>query len=151
MGGGKYGEKLENDDSKPAGKFQLHKYETSFEKQEPEPVFVNDYGAQESIPRNQFGQGCHKGPPGCESIPGLLKRFTNTGSDVLYKGLATMVPSVEKLYCQRPIQCLALASSKILVERGRRGQYFGRCQTQLCTLQVLCGTIPSIHMCLFYF
>jgi hypothetical protein len=34
-----------------------------------EPVFVNVYGAPESI------------PPGWESIPGLLKRFTNTGSD----------------------------------------------------------------------
>ncbi len=25
-------------------------------------------------------QGCRNGPPGLESIPGLLKRFTNTGS-----------------------------------------------------------------------
>jgi hypothetical protein len=33
-----------------------------------ERVFVNVYGAQESI------------PPGWDSIPGLLKRFTNTGS-----------------------------------------------------------------------
>ncbi len=33
-----------------------------------EPVFVNIYGAQESI------------PPGWESIPGLLKRFSNSGS-----------------------------------------------------------------------
>ncbi len=36
-----------------------------------EPVFVNVYGAQESI------------PPGWESIPGPLKRFPNTGSDSL--------------------------------------------------------------------
>jgi hypothetical protein len=35
-----------------------------------EPVVVNVYGAQESI------------PPGWESIPGLLKRFTNTGSGI---------------------------------------------------------------------
>ncbi len=34
-----------------------------------EPVLVNVYGAQESI------------PPGWESIPGFLKKFTNTGSD----------------------------------------------------------------------
>jgi hypothetical protein len=33
----------------------------------------NVYGAQESIPMNRF---C----PGWELIPGLLKRFTNTGS-----------------------------------------------------------------------
>ncbi len=32
------------------------------------PVFVNVYGNQESI------------PPGWESIPGLLKRFTNAAS-----------------------------------------------------------------------
>jgi hypothetical protein len=32
------------------------------------PVFVNVYGAQELI------------PPGWELIPGLHKRFTNTGS-----------------------------------------------------------------------
>jgi hypothetical protein len=37
---------------------------------EAEPVFVNVYRAQESI------------PPGWESIPRLLKRFTNTGSGV---------------------------------------------------------------------
>jgi hypothetical protein len=34
-----------------------------------EPVFVNVYGA------HPYGTG----PPGWESIPGLLKRFTNTG------------------------------------------------------------------------
>ncbi len=34
----------------------------------PEPVFVNAHAAQESI------------PPGWESIPGLLEKFTNTGS-----------------------------------------------------------------------
>jgi hypothetical protein len=34
-----------------------------------EPGFVNVYGAPESI------------PPDWESIPGPLKRFTNTGSD----------------------------------------------------------------------
>ncbi len=56
-----------------------------------EPVFVNDYGAQELIPRNRFRQlmfsggpfrqiGYRTGPPGWESIPGLLKMFTNTGS-----------------------------------------------------------------------
>ncbi len=58
----------------------------------PEPVFVNVYGAQESIPRNRFRQpmkpggpvrkiGFRTGPPGWESIPGLLKRSTNTGSE----------------------------------------------------------------------
>ncbi len=36
---------------------------------DPEPVFVNVYGAQEWI------------PPGWESIPAVLKRFTNTSSD----------------------------------------------------------------------
>jgi hypothetical protein len=54
---------------------------------------------------------------------------------------------VERLYCKRPIQCLA--SSKILtphpppggghsrwMERGWGGQYFGRRQTQLCTLHM---------------
>jgi hypothetical protein len=35
-----------------------------------ENVFVNVHGAQESIP-----------PLGWEWIPGLLKRFTNTGSE----------------------------------------------------------------------
>ncbi len=51
----------------------------------PEPVFVNDYVAQESIPRIRFrkplyslaGRNENKGlstcPPGWESIPGLLK------------------------------------------------------------------------------
>jgi hypothetical protein len=39
----------------------------------PEAVFVNVYRAQESI------------APGWESIPGLLKRPTNTGFDILYK------------------------------------------------------------------
>jgi hypothetical protein len=34
----------------------------------PEPLFLNVYGAQESI------------PPGWESTPGLLQKFTNTGS-----------------------------------------------------------------------
>ncbi len=37
--------------------------------QRDEPVFVNVYGAQESI------------LPGWESIPGFLKRFANTGSE----------------------------------------------------------------------
>ncbi len=58
-----------------------------------EPVFVKVYGAQESIPWNRFRQpryslagrynkyGGRTGPPGWESIPGLLKRFTNTGSE----------------------------------------------------------------------
>jgi hypothetical protein len=36
--------------------------------QKPEPLFVDFYGAQESI------------PPDWESTPGLLKIFTNTGS-----------------------------------------------------------------------
>jgi hypothetical protein len=48
---------------------------------------------------------------------------------------------VERLYCKRPIQCLA--SPKILVRgedilagwRGGRG-YFGRRQTQLCILYI---------------
>ncbi len=59
-----------------------------------EPVFVIVYGAQESIPRNRFRQpmqlggsvrkqGCRTGPPGWESIPGLLKWSTNTGSGCL--------------------------------------------------------------------
>jgi hypothetical protein len=34
----------------------------------PQPVFVNAYAAQETI------------PPGWESIPELLEKFTNTGS-----------------------------------------------------------------------
>ncbi len=58
-------------------------------------VFVNVYRAQESIPRNRFRQptlpcgpvrhewGCHFSSPGWESIPGLLKRFTNTDSVVI--------------------------------------------------------------------
>jgi hypothetical protein len=61
----------------------------------PEPVFVNDYGAQELIPRNRFHQsmslgrpirqiGFRTGPPGWESIPGLHKRSTNTGSVLMY-------------------------------------------------------------------
>jgi hypothetical protein len=48
-------------------------------------------GTQESIPRNRFRQplkfggpirekGCRTTPPDWESIPGLFKRFTNTGS-----------------------------------------------------------------------
>ncbi len=36
--------------------------------------FVNVYGAQETILMKSI-------PPGWESIPGLLKRFTNSGSD----------------------------------------------------------------------
>ncbi len=58
---------------------------------ESEPVFLNVYGAQESIPRNRFRQpmqpggpvrqiGFRTGSPGRESMPGLLKRSTNTGS-----------------------------------------------------------------------
>jgi hypothetical protein len=52
----------------------------------PEPVFVNVYGAQESIPpayvaggpvRQWISRTC---PPGWESIPMLLKRFKNSGS-----------------------------------------------------------------------
>jgi hypothetical protein len=56
-----------------------------------EPVFVNNYGAQESIPRDRFRQpmqpggpvrqiGMRTGPPGWESISGLLEGSTNTGS-----------------------------------------------------------------------
>jgi hypothetical protein len=56
-----------------------------------EPVFVNVEGDQESIPRIDSAslsslagkydkEGCRTGPPGWESISGLLKRFTNTGS-----------------------------------------------------------------------
>ncbi len=56
-----------------------------------EPVFVNVYGAQESIPRNRFRQplkpagpvrqiGLSYRPTGWESISRLLKRFTNTSS-----------------------------------------------------------------------
>jgi hypothetical protein len=56
-----------------------------------EPVFVNGKGAQESIPRNQFAglcsqagrYGCCTGPPSWKSIPGILKRFTYTGSVVI--------------------------------------------------------------------
>jgi hypothetical protein len=55
----------------------------------PELVFVNVYGAQESIPKNRLRQAMEPwlagirqivciGPPGWGSIPGLLKRFTNT-------------------------------------------------------------------------
>ncbi len=43
-------------------------------KNNPEPVFVNVYGAQESVPRNPIRAGW-------ESIPGLLKRSTNSGSE----------------------------------------------------------------------
>jgi hypothetical protein len=42
--------------------------------QRAEPVFANIYGAQESI------------QPGWESIPGLLKRSTNTGSGRMHCG-----------------------------------------------------------------
>ncbi len=60
-----------------------------------EPVFVNVYGAQEAIlrtdsatqpvrPVRQIGLS-NTGPPGWESIPGLLKRSTNTGSDYSHK------------------------------------------------------------------
>ncbi len=56
-----------------------------------EPVFVNVYGAQESNPMNRFRHpmkpggpvrqiGCRTGPSAWESIPGLLKRSTNTDS-----------------------------------------------------------------------
>jgi hypothetical protein len=43
-----------------------------------ESVFVNVFGAQESIPPTYVA--CRTAPPGWESIPGLLKMFTNTGS-----------------------------------------------------------------------
>jgi hypothetical protein len=60
----------------------------------PEPLFVNVYRAQESLLRNDFvilcslagrydKSGCRTGPPGWESIPGLLKRFTNMLSGLL--------------------------------------------------------------------
>jgi hypothetical protein len=54
-----------------------------------EPVFVNVNGAKESIPWNRFRQPTLPGgpvqpsrvvAPGWESIPVLLKRFTNAGS-----------------------------------------------------------------------
>ena len=72
--------------------------------------------------------------------------------------LLAYLPNKERFYCKRPILCLA--SSKILtphpahrpasvyqacgaegghtrwVERGVGGQYFGRPQTQLCTLHM---------------
>jgi hypothetical protein len=65
---------------------------------DPEPVFVNVYGAQESIARNRLeslcsltpvaGQydkeGCHTGPPGWESILVLLKMSTITCSVFLH-------------------------------------------------------------------
>jgi hypothetical protein len=57
---------------------------------QPEPVFVNVQRAQESIARNRFRQPLYVAwragtsnrivVPGWESIPGLHKRFTNTGS-----------------------------------------------------------------------
>ncbi len=43
-----------------------------------EPVFVNVYGAQESIPPAYVAW--RAGPICWESIPGLLKRLTNTGA-----------------------------------------------------------------------
>ncbi len=46
-----------------------------------EPLFVNAYGAQQSI------------PPGWESIPGLLKSSTNTG-------LGSLVPSADAKHCR---------------------------------------------------
>jgi hypothetical protein len=77
----------------------------------------------------------------------------------MYKNILFLtVQVVERLYCKRPILCLS--SSKILTptpltarrfgawgghtrwgERGGGGQYFGRRETQLCTLHVyvLCG------------
>jgi hypothetical protein len=55
---------------------------------ETEPVFVNVFESQESIPPAYVAwrtgiydkKGCRTGPPGWESIPGLLKRSTNAGS-----------------------------------------------------------------------
>jgi hypothetical protein len=44
-------------------------------KENPEPVFVNIYGA-----RNRSEESI---PPDWESIPGLLKRSTNMGSAAL--------------------------------------------------------------------
>ncbi len=63
----------------------------------PEPVFVNVYGAQKLIPRNRLHQPkqpggpvrqiglSYCGPPGWESITGLLKRFTSSGSAYIRK------------------------------------------------------------------
>jgi hypothetical protein len=57
-----------------------------------EPVFKNFQGAQESIPPayvawcglvRQIGLSHSPDPPSWESIPGLLKRFTNSDSDRL--------------------------------------------------------------------
>jgi len=55
-------------------------------KSNTELEFVNVCGAQESIPRNRLAgryvkKGCHTGPPGWESITGLLKRFPNSGTE----------------------------------------------------------------------
>jgi hypothetical protein len=55
----------------------------------PESVFVNVYGAQESIQPTYVAWrtgttnrvACNTGTPGWESDPGLLKRSTSTGSD----------------------------------------------------------------------
>ncbi len=63
-----------------------------------EPVFVIVYGAQESIPRKRFrqpmqpGKQSCTGPPGWESIPMLLKRFANTGSEPHFVQLCTTIP-----------------------------------------------------------
>jgi hypothetical protein len=46
---------------------------------EADPVFVNVYGAQESVPRNRFRQAGNR-------FSGSLKRFTNTGSGVSEEG-----------------------------------------------------------------
>jgi hypothetical protein len=66
---------------------------------QPEPVFVNNYGAQESIPRNRFRQpmspggpvrqvGFRTDTPGWESISGLLERSTNgLSAEILNRGV----------------------------------------------------------------
>jgi hypothetical protein len=51
-----------------------------------EPVFINVWRTQESIPSlaGRYDKyRVHTDSPDWESIPGLLKRFTNTGSEVL--------------------------------------------------------------------
>ncbi len=66
---------------------RVHRVLKSLWRYRTEPVFVNVYGAQESIPpayiacmAGRYGkQGCLTGPPSWESIPGLLKRCTHTG------------------------------------------------------------------------
>jgi hypothetical protein len=45
------------------------------------PDFINVYKAHESMPMNRFRQPIY---PSWESIPGLLKRFRNSGSEPVF-------------------------------------------------------------------